>query len=425
MSTRVSVNNKTVVHKKTIGIATAFPDACKTPTPGGPVPIPYPNIAMSKDAASTTTKVKVDGEGICVKGSNFMMSQGDEAGSAMGVVSNRIKGKAEFQNFSFDVKAEGKMVARLADPMTQNGGSTSNAVTPAEAQAPSAGSGAGEEKGDGKGKGKAEEAEGPEKGRHGDQKACDSLKGKKQPPKGKSMDDVFKEHGMLPEHGKAFMETCKETGKSCTVRAGNPACVDKIAQGFPTKHADVSGANTLGQAGNLPGECTGLVGKPKTPPFEGLVTADGRTIPADVLNSKRSELGAGGFNDWMKKQGAMTGDYDMHDVFDGRGRVHDGTKQAKSAEKAFQNAVNDTIGRTDSAGRMVQHGPQANFKEYLDAKGKSVPDAKASYLMPDPGQKPPKSLLHFDKNGNVYKIDSMEELDALYKCKGAKKPAHW
>lgn len=23
----------------------AFPDVCKTPTPGGPVPIPYPNIA--------------------------------------------------------------------------------------------------------------------------------------------------------------------------------------------------------------------------------------------------------------------------------------------------------------------------------------------------------------------------------------------
>ena len=24
---------------------TAFPDVCKTPSPGGPVPIPYPNIA--------------------------------------------------------------------------------------------------------------------------------------------------------------------------------------------------------------------------------------------------------------------------------------------------------------------------------------------------------------------------------------------
>ena len=37
-----------------------------------------------------------------------MMSTGDEAGSAGGVVSSKIKGKAEFVLFSFDVKFEGK-----------------------------------------------------------------------------------------------------------------------------------------------------------------------------------------------------------------------------------------------------------------------------------------------------------------------------
>ena len=37
-----------------------------------------------------------------------------------GVVSNKIKGKAEFVNFSFDVKAEGKNVARALDLMLHN-----------------------------------------------------------------------------------------------------------------------------------------------------------------------------------------------------------------------------------------------------------------------------------------------------------------
>jgi hypothetical protein len=49
------------------------------------------------------------------------MSTGDEAGSAGGgVVSNKIKGKAEFVNFSFDVKFEGKNVARAFDLMLHN-----------------------------------------------------------------------------------------------------------------------------------------------------------------------------------------------------------------------------------------------------------------------------------------------------------------
>lgn len=110
-----------VVHKKSNGVSIAFPDVCKTPTPGGPVPIPYPNIAMSTDTAKGTKKVKCDGESTCVKDSNFKMSSGDEAGSAGGgVASSKIKGKAEFALFSFDVKFEGKNVPRAFDIMLHN-----------------------------------------------------------------------------------------------------------------------------------------------------------------------------------------------------------------------------------------------------------------------------------------------------------------
>jgi len=85
------------------------------------VPIPYPNVAKSSDSAKTAKKVKADGNPICVKDSNFSTSTGDEAGTAGGgVVSSKTKGKAEFVNFSFDVKVEGKNVPRAMDLMLHN-----------------------------------------------------------------------------------------------------------------------------------------------------------------------------------------------------------------------------------------------------------------------------------------------------------------
>ncbi|MBP86830.1 MAG: hypothetical protein CMJ64_08945 [Planctomycetaceae bacterium] len=121
MGVTVGVNNLSVVHKSSNGVTPSFPDVCKTPSPAGPIPIPYPNIAMSSDTAKGTKKVKCDGNPTCNKSSNFRMSTGDEGGTAGGgVVSNKIKGKAEFVNFSFDVKFEGKNVERAFDLMLHN-----------------------------------------------------------------------------------------------------------------------------------------------------------------------------------------------------------------------------------------------------------------------------------------------------------------
>ncbi|WP_020408522.1 DUF4150 domain-containing protein [Hahella ganghwensis] len=121
MGVTVGVNQMSVVHKDSGGVTIAFPDVCKTPTPGGPVPIPYPNIAMSSDTAKGTKKVKCDGNPVCVKDSNFKTSTGDEAGTAGGgVASSKTKGKAEFVLYSFDVKFEGKNVPRAFDIMLHN-----------------------------------------------------------------------------------------------------------------------------------------------------------------------------------------------------------------------------------------------------------------------------------------------------------------
>jgi uncharacterized Zn-binding protein involved in type VI secretion len=136
MPATINVNTRTVVHASSNGVATAFPDVCKTPTPGGPVPIPYPNVAMSSDTSQGSQTVKMDGNPIMLKKSVFSTSTGDEAGSAGGVVSNTFKGKAEFVNYSFDVKVEGKNVPRLGDMMVQNEQSSPNTPPFPEVQPP-------------------------------------------------------------------------------------------------------------------------------------------------------------------------------------------------------------------------------------------------------------------------------------------------
>ena len=121
MGATVFVNGRGVAHKGSGGMSIAFPDVCKTPSPGGPIPIPYPNIAKSSDTSKGAKKVKTDGSMPMVKGAQYSMSTGDEAGSAGGgVVSSKIKGPAEFLMYSFDVKFEGKNVCRMGDPMFHN-----------------------------------------------------------------------------------------------------------------------------------------------------------------------------------------------------------------------------------------------------------------------------------------------------------------
>ena len=122
MPATVNANQMALTHAGSSGINSTFPDVCKTPSPGGPIPLPYPNVAQSSDTADGSSTVKVDGNPIMLKGSNYRMSTGDEAGSAMGVVSSKIKGKAEPVNYSFDVKADGQNVFRLTDMMLQNVG---------------------------------------------------------------------------------------------------------------------------------------------------------------------------------------------------------------------------------------------------------------------------------------------------------------
>lgn len=120
MAQTTFTNTRGIVHKGSNGLSVVFPDVCKTPSPGGPVPIPYPNIGKSSDTAKGPKSVKTDGKMPMVKGAQYSRSAGDEAGVAKGVVSNDQMGVCEFMMYSFDVKFEGKNVCRMGDPLFHN-----------------------------------------------------------------------------------------------------------------------------------------------------------------------------------------------------------------------------------------------------------------------------------------------------------------
>ncbi len=124
MPVTVKVNGtaNSLVHKGSNGISMAtIPDVCKTPSPAGPVPIPYPNISQSATLDKGTTTVKADGGMmIATKGSEFSLSNGDNAGVAGGVKSSTFMKESTWILYSFDVKMDGKNACRLGDKKFQN-----------------------------------------------------------------------------------------------------------------------------------------------------------------------------------------------------------------------------------------------------------------------------------------------------------------
>jgi hypothetical protein len=114
------------------GIAFAFPDICKTPTPAGDVPIPYPNIAQLNLANKKTNKpgkeLKVKGQHVLLKNAEISTSVGNEAGVSGGIKSNRIKGKCQITQASTTVVyGPDKLgLVRFMDSTIQNYGSAVN-----------------------------------------------------------------------------------------------------------------------------------------------------------------------------------------------------------------------------------------------------------------------------------------------------------
>jgi uncharacterized Zn-binding protein involved in type VI secretion len=121
VTVKVNGSSNSLVHKGSNGISMAtIPDVCKTPSPGGPVPIPYPNISQSITLDKGTSTVKADGMMIAIKGSEFSLSNGDNAGVAGGVKSSTFMKESTWILYSFDVKMDGANACRLTDKKFQN-----------------------------------------------------------------------------------------------------------------------------------------------------------------------------------------------------------------------------------------------------------------------------------------------------------------
>jgi hypothetical protein len=394
MPVTIAVNFLTPSHGGSNGTSMAFPDVCKTPTPAGPVPIPYPNIAMSKDISDGSDTVKFDGQPVMHKGSNIMMSTGDEAGSAMGVVSNKIKGKATFVNYSFDVKVDGQNVCRLSDPTQQNKGSA-NTFGPAHIQGPAVVVGAQYEE-------------------------CEKTRKKQQEQEQKSEESRWSASGIVPPHRPVIQQVATDLQMIFYFRATNLACTPWILGFHKPKPHEVIAAKSIsgGSKGNLgdveswlvkffylKGESTsGIIplgqymafrlsqGIKMAPPYFSEEAASYMGIIMDLRSNRKGMPMQAYGKDFRRKRYVskwITGDYDLMDVVCVGDRCERPAQDGPSFAR-IQAAINDKL-QWDA----IQHGPQSQWVAVSEAEGGhdyssfSIPQKLKDYLNSDKVEKVP------------------------------------
>jgi len=105
------------------GMNLGVPDVCLTPTPVGPIPVPYPNISTGATANPATTALTVltDGMPSLNQMSMIPMSSGDNPGVNLGVASGLVMGPTEFILGSVTVIKEGAPAQRLTSITGHNG----------------------------------------------------------------------------------------------------------------------------------------------------------------------------------------------------------------------------------------------------------------------------------------------------------------
>ena len=103
-----------------MGMDMGFPDVCLTPTPAGPVPIPYPNIALGPTTVPAQVKVMYFFTPAHNMASTCPLSNGDNAGVATGVASGMVMGPRRHVLASFTTLVGGMPATRLTSVGIQN-----------------------------------------------------------------------------------------------------------------------------------------------------------------------------------------------------------------------------------------------------------------------------------------------------------------
>ena len=107
-------------HSQMMGLDTGFPDVCLTPSPAGPVPIPYPKIytrLMRGPAAHTVMFMCTPAHNM---GTVIPMTNGDNAGVATGVASGMVMGPSRHLTASFTTLVGCMPATRLTSMSLQN-----------------------------------------------------------------------------------------------------------------------------------------------------------------------------------------------------------------------------------------------------------------------------------------------------------------
>lgn len=103
-----------------MGIDMGFPDVCMTPTPAGPVPIPYPNIAagpMGVPAAYNTLVLGLPAHNMAT---TIPLTNGDNPGVATGVASGTVMGPSRHVLAAFTCLIGGAPATRMTSVAIQN-----------------------------------------------------------------------------------------------------------------------------------------------------------------------------------------------------------------------------------------------------------------------------------------------------------------
>lgn len=103
------------------GMDIGLPDVCNTPTPAGPVPVPYPNFAAGPTAVAAVYHVLFSCAPAHNLGTCIPMTNGDNAGVNMGVASGVVMGPARHLTGAFTCLVGGLPASRTTSVSLQNG----------------------------------------------------------------------------------------------------------------------------------------------------------------------------------------------------------------------------------------------------------------------------------------------------------------
>lgn len=103
-----------------MGMDMAFPDVCLTPMPT-PTPIPYPNFALGPTyIPGGTWNILFGGTPAHNMASTAPITNGDNAGVALGVASGTVMGPSRHLTGAFTVLLKGTPATRLTSMSLQN-----------------------------------------------------------------------------------------------------------------------------------------------------------------------------------------------------------------------------------------------------------------------------------------------------------------